>query len=145
MHHIQGMMIHIMSVSHICKLLLQDAPVQTHVREALARPRLAHHALRPSQGSAQRIIGDLRSVKWSTRREERYRILSSNRSGLPPEPAPAREQNEDHSQTENNDSPPLGEVQVFDILHEDDDVKMPGKVKPYQIWSSEVFFLYDRI
>lgn len=113
---------------------LQDAPVQTHVREALARPRLAHHALRPSQGSAQRIIGDLRSVKWSTRREERYRILTSHRAGLPPEPAPVREETDD-SQTENNDSQPLGEVQVFDIVHEDDDGKMPGKVKSYQILS----------
>ncbi|XP_051508405.1 probable RNA polymerase II nuclear localization protein SLC7A6OS [Myxocyprinus asiaticus] len=106
----------------------QDAPVQTHVREALARPRLAHHALRPSQGSAQRIIGDLRSVKWSTRREERYRILSSHRAGLPTEPAPAREgEQTNDSQTESHDSLPLGEVQVFDILHEDDDVKAPGK------------------
>ncbi|XP_055057942.1 probable RNA polymerase II nuclear localization protein SLC7A6OS [Misgurnus anguillicaudatus] len=105
----------------------QDAPVQTHVREALARPRLAHHALRPSQGSAQRIIGDLRSVKWSTRREERYRILSSQRAGLPAEPAPVRGEEKDDSQTENHDGLPLGEVQVFDILHEDDDVKMPGK------------------
>ncbi|KAA0723253.1 putative RNA polymerase II nuclear localization protein SLC7A6OS [Triplophysa tibetana] len=104
----------------------QDAPVQTHVREALARPRLAHHALRPSQGSAQRIIGDLRSVKWSTRREERYRILSSHRAGLPPEPAPVREEKDD-TQTENRDGQPLGEVQVFDIVHEDDDEKMPGK------------------
>lgn len=105
----------------------QDAPVQTHVREALARPRLAHHALRPSQGSAQRIIGDLRSVKWSTRREERYRILSSQRAGLPAEPAPVRREETDDSQTENHDGLPFGDVQVFDILHEDDDVKMPGK------------------
>ncbi len=109
---------------------LQDAPVQPHVREALARPRLAHHALRPSQGSTQRIIGDLRSVKWSTRQEERYRILSSHRAGLPTEPAPAGggEENDD-SQTESCDGLSLGEVQVFDIMHEED-VKMPGKVKP---------------
>lgn len=119
-----------------CHLLLyqfslQDAPVQPHVREALARPRLAHHALRPSQGSTQRIIGDLRSVKWSTRQEERYRILSNHRAGLPTEPAPARggEENDD-SQTESRDGLSSGEVQVFDIVHEEEDVKMPGKVKP---------------
>ncbi|XP_048040170.1 probable RNA polymerase II nuclear localization protein SLC7A6OS [Megalobrama amblycephala] len=112
----------------VATVVSQDAPVQPHVREALARPRLAHHALRPSQGSSQRIIGDLRSVKWSTRREERYRILSSHRAGLPTEPTPARggEEN-DGSQTENRDDLSLGEVQVFDIVHEDDDVKVPGK------------------
>lgn len=117
--------------SYFGQLPLQDAPVQPHVREALARPRLAHHALRPSQGSSQRIIGDLRSVKWSTRREERYRILSSHRAGLPTEPAPAGgggEENHD-SHTESRDGLPLGEVQVFDILHEEEDVKVPGKVK----------------
>ncbi|KAI2662711.1 putative RNA polymerase II nuclear localization protein SLC7A6OS [Labeo rohita] len=113
----------------VATVVSQDAPVQPHVREALARPRLAHHALRPSQGSAQRIIGDLRSVKWSTRREERYRILSSHRAGLPTEPAPARggEESKD-SQTESGDSLSLGEVQVFDIVHEEEDVKMPGKM-----------------
>lgn len=122
----------------IYQFFIQDAPVQPHVREALARPRLAHHALRPSQGSAQRIIGDLRSVKWSTRREERYRILSSHRAGLPTEPAPARggEESKD-SQTESGDSLSLGEVQVFDIVHEEEDVKMPGKVK-----IKNVFLLY---
>ncbi|XP_052001673.1 probable RNA polymerase II nuclear localization protein SLC7A6OS [Xyrauchen texanus] len=102
----------------------QDAPVQTNVREALAYPR---HALRPSQGSTQRIIGDLRSVKWSTRREERYRILSSHRARIPSEPAPTRGGEEtDDSQTKSHDGLPLGEVQVFDILHEDD-VNTPGK------------------
>uniref|UniRef100_A0A8C2PPF8 Probable RNA polymerase II nuclear localization protein SLC7A6OS n=1 Tax=Cyprinus carpio TaxID=7962 RepID=A0A8C2PPF8_CYPCA len=112
----------------VATVVSQDAPVQPHVREAMARPRLAHHALRPSQGSTQRIIGDLRSVKWSTRREERYRILSSHRAGLPAEPAPARggEENND-SQTESRDGLSLGEVQVFDIVHEEEDVKMPGK------------------
>ncbi|XP_067298763.1 probable RNA polymerase II nuclear localization protein SLC7A6OS [Pseudorasbora parva] len=112
----------------VATVVSQDAPVQPHVREALARPRLAHHALRPSQGSTQRIIGDLRSVKWSTRREERYRILSSHRAGLPTEPTPAsgEEENND-SQTENSDSMSLGDVQVFDIVHEDEDVKVPGK------------------
>ncbi|XP_017551986.1 probable RNA polymerase II nuclear localization protein SLC7A6OS [Pygocentrus nattereri] len=100
----------------------QDAPVQTHVREALSRPRLAH-ALRPSQGSSQRIIGDLRSVKWSTRREERYRILSSHRAGLPAEPSAAREREaqENGAQTATDPCFPLGDVQVFDIVQEEED------------------------
>ncbi|KAK0141773.1 putative RNA polymerase II nuclear localization protein SLC7A6OS [Merluccius polli] len=65
----------------VATVATQDAPVQVQVREALARPRVAH-ALRPSATSSLRIMGDLRSAKWSTRREERYRILSSHRAGL---------------------------------------------------------------
>uniref|UniRef100_A0A3Q2CBT7 Solute carrier family 7 member 6 opposite strand n=1 Tax=Cyprinodon variegatus TaxID=28743 RepID=A0A3Q2CBT7_CYPVA len=46
----------------VATVATQDAPVQTQVRHALARPRAAH-ALRPSAASSQRIIGDLRSTK----------------------------------------------------------------------------------
>uniref|UniRef100_A0A3B1ITF7 Probable RNA polymerase II nuclear localization protein SLC7A6OS n=1 Tax=Astyanax mexicanus TaxID=7994 RepID=A0A3B1ITF7_ASTMX len=108
----------------------QDAPVQPHVREALSRPRLAH-ALRPSQGSSQRIIGDLRSVKWSTRREERYRILSSHRTGLPAEPPAPRETEAQETGTPTEPDPrlSLGDVRVFDIVQEEEeeDEKVPGK------------------
>uniref|UniRef100_A0A4W5M7A5 Probable RNA polymerase II nuclear localization protein SLC7A6OS n=1 Tax=Hucho hucho TaxID=62062 RepID=A0A4W5M7A5_9TELE len=97
----------------------QDAPVQTHVREALTRPRMAH-ALRPSAGSSQRIVGDLRSAKWSTRREERYRILSSHRAGLPAEQPPST-QPEPTEEEPGKNAWSLGEVQVFDIVQEDGD------------------------
>nr|XP_029497201.1 probable RNA polymerase II nuclear localization protein SLC7A6OS isoform X1 [Oncorhynchus nerka] len=97
----------------------QDAPVQTHVREALTRPRMAH-ALRPSAGSSQRIAGDLRSAKWSTRREERYRILSSHRAGLPAEQPPST-QPEPTEEEPGKNAWSLGEVQVFDIIQEDGD------------------------
>ncbi|KAJ7985813.1 hypothetical protein DPEC_G00344360 [Dallia pectoralis] len=103
----------------------QDAPVQTQVREALARPRMAH-ALRPSSGSSQRIVGDLRSAKWSARREERYRILSSHRTGLPAE-RPDLELPDSTDRGGQGDEEPgkeawnLGEVQVFDIIQEDGD------------------------
>lgn len=97
----------------------QDAPVQTHVREALTRPRMAH-ALRPSAGSSQRIVGDLRSAKWSTRREERYRILSSHRAGLPAEQPPST-QPEPTEEEPGKNAWSLGEVQVFDIIQEDGD------------------------
>ncbi|XP_076880063.1 putative RNA polymerase II nuclear localization protein SLC7A6OS [Brachyhypopomus gauderio] len=105
----------------------QDAPVQTHVREVLSRPRLAH-ALRPSHGSSQRVITDLRSAKWSTRREERYRILSSHRAGLPEE----RRGQENDAQEEAEPRLSLGDVQVFDLVQEEDeDDKAPCKtVKP---------------
>ncbi|XP_078104105.1 putative RNA polymerase II nuclear localization protein SLC7A6OS [Sander vitreus] len=107
----------------VATVATQDAPVQTQVRQALARPRMAH-ALRPSAASSQRIIGDLRSTKWSTRREERYRILSSHRTGLS---SPAEQQT---NQTEASDGVEdtgkeqdkclgLGAIQVVDLLHED--------------------------
>ncbi|XP_033485976.1 putative RNA polymerase II nuclear localization protein SLC7A6OS [Epinephelus lanceolatus] len=117
----------------VATVATQDAPVQTQVRQALARPRMAH-ALRPSAASSQRIIGDLRSTKWSTRREERYRILSSHRTGLS---SPAEQQT---LQTENSEGVEetgkeqdkclgLGAIQVVDLLHEDaeDQDKSPGK------------------
>ncbi|TTL88687.1 putative RNA polymerase II nuclear localization protein SLC7A6OS [Bagarius yarrelli] len=93
----------------------QDAPVQTHVREALSRPRLAH-ALRPSRSSSSRIIGDLRNTKWSTRRDERYRILSSHRAGLLAEPQKKTDVKESARAAV---EPLLGDIQVFDIVQED--------------------------
>lgn len=126
-------------ISDPCKFSLlshhQDAPVQTQVRQALARPRMAH-ALRPSAASSQRIIGDLRSTKWSTRREERYRILSSHRTGLS---SPAGQQNSQTDASEDVEKTGkeeekcwgLGEIQVVDLLHEnlEDQDKSSGKVK----------------
>nr|XP_040058266.1 probable RNA polymerase II nuclear localization protein SLC7A6OS [Gasterosteus aculeatus aculeatus] len=107
----------------VATVATQDAPVQTQVRQALARPRMAH-AMRPSAASSQRITGDLRSTKWSTRREERYRILSSHRSGLsgpaeqlaPPAGAP---ESAAQPAEEQDKCLGLGAVQVVDVLHED--------------------------
>uniref|UniRef100_A0A3P9L590 Probable RNA polymerase II nuclear localization protein SLC7A6OS n=1 Tax=Oryzias latipes TaxID=8090 RepID=A0A3P9L590_ORYLA len=113
----------------------QDAPVQTQVRQALARPRVAH-ALRPSATSFQRVIGDLRSTKWSTRREERYRILSSHRSELP---APAEHQSVQTEAPEAADERgkatvkgwDLGEIQVVDLIQEvEEDDKPFDKMLP---------------
>ncbi|XP_054626542.1 probable RNA polymerase II nuclear localization protein SLC7A6OS [Dunckerocampus dactyliophorus] len=113
----------------------QDAPVQTQVRQALARPRMAH-ALRPSANSSQRIFGDLRSTKCGVRREERYRILSSHRAGLSL-PAQRRNQQtgdgvEDGSGGEKRDKClGVGEIQVVDLVHEDlpDQGKALGKTQ----------------
>ena len=108
--------------------------MQTQVRQALARPRMAH-ALRPSAASTQRILGDLRSTKWSTRREERYRILSSHRTGLPApaeQQAPLTEASEggEDSGKDQDKCLGLGAIQVVDLLHEDDENqdKSSGKV-----------------
>ncbi|XP_061602622.1 probable RNA polymerase II nuclear localization protein SLC7A6OS [Cololabis saira] len=110
----------------------QDAPVQTQVRQALARPRSAL-AQRASAASTQRVLGDLRSSKWSTRREERYRILSSHRAGRP---GPAQQQQHPRPDPEHGDgkkdagkSWDLGEIQVVDLVHEEveDKDKPAGK------------------
>lgn len=109
----------------VATVATQDAPVQTQVRQALARPRAAH-ALRPSAASSQRIMGDLRSTKWSARREERYRILSSHRAGLarPAEQQqPSQTEAGEESRTEERCG--LGEIQVVDLVHED--VEDPDK------------------
>lgn len=98
--------------------------MQTQVRQALARPRMAH-ALRPSAASSQRIIGDLRNTKWSTRREERYRIVSSHRAGLS-RPAVQQSSQSDASEAgeeseQETDKWGSGEIQVVDLIHEEED------------------------
>ena len=120
------------------------------MREALARPRVAH-ALRPSATSSQRIVGDLRSAKWSTRREERYRILSSHRAGLSAaEGRPAElvgRENEDDDDDEHDAAAAageelkekawaLGKLQVVDLLceHAEDQGK-PDKVSSRSAYS----------
>lgn len=130
----------------------QDAPVQTQVREALARPRVTH-ALRPSATSSQRIMGDLRSTKWSTRREERYRILSSHRAGLfterpasasTPAPAPTQAQIEVPERgkqaglggTEADWI--LGQVQVFDLIQDEEEQQEKGSSKTKTSDSEEI-------
>lgn len=112
----------------------QDAPVQAQVQQALARPRMAH-ALRPSAASSQRIVGDLRSTKWSTRREERYRIICSHRTGLPTLAEQQNPQTDTPEGAKENGKEQdkywgLGEVQVVDLLHEnvEDQDKSSGKV-----------------
>ncbi|XP_028256992.1 putative RNA polymerase II nuclear localization protein SLC7A6OS isoform X1 [Parambassis ranga] len=120
----------------VATVATQDAPVQTQVRQALARPRMAH-ALRPSAASSQRIVGDLRNTKWSTRREERYRILSSHRAGLSSQaeqqtPRTDAPEAVEESGKETDKSWGLGEIQVVDLIHEDveDQDKPSGKMLP---------------
>ncbi|XP_061621353.1 probable RNA polymerase II nuclear localization protein SLC7A6OS [Phyllopteryx taeniolatus] len=115
----------------VATVATQDTPVQTEVRQAVARPRVAH-ALRPSANSFQRIFGDLRSTKLGVRGEERYRILSSHRaptSLAPPARTQRRQGGNDAEEAaveeEEKDSLKrekclgLAEVQVVDLLHED--------------------------
>ncbi|KAM3877210.1 putative RNA polymerase II nuclear localization protein SLC7A6OS [Diretmus argenteus] len=140
----------------VATVATQDAPVQTQVREALARPRVAH-ALRPSAASSHRIVGDLRSAKWSTRREERYRILSSHRAGLLSQTEQQNPQTDaadgvEEAQRAGNEQEKclsLG-VQVVDLLHEDvgDQEKAPGKTlstDPEEILCNNMKMLRERL
>lgn len=82
----------------------------------MARPRVAH-ALRPSAGSSQRVTGNLRSAKWSGRREERYRVVSRSRSALLD--SPEARGTEASAQDPEKGRKCTGEIQVVDLLHED--------------------------
>lgn len=139
----------------VATVTTQDAPVQAQVRQALARPRVAH-ALRPSATSAQRVVGDLRSTKWSTRREARYRVVSSLRSGnsgvaeqqqdpQAESPEGAKEQGK-----EKEKSLVLGKIQVVDLLHEnaeDEDKFGSGKTSsdPEVILCNSTKMLRERL
>ncbi|KAF7642219.1 hypothetical protein LDENG_00261940 [Lucifuga dentata] len=107
----------------VATVATQDAPVQMQVRQPLPRPRVAH-ALRPTSTSLQRVVGDLRSTKLSTRREDRYRIVASHRTGLSSlaeQHNTQMENPEDEGKTEKEQEKrwPLGDVQVVDLIHEE--------------------------
>ncbi|XP_034973994.1 probable RNA polymerase II nuclear localization protein SLC7A6OS [Zootoca vivipara] len=56
----------------------EDESVEKYVKEAISKNKLAE-LLRPSLGSAQRVIQDLRSSKYASRQESRYRLIASHR------------------------------------------------------------------
>nr|XP_020661392.1 probable RNA polymerase II nuclear localization protein SLC7A6OS [Pogona vitticeps] len=56
----------------------ENEPVQKYVQEAIVKEKAAQ-LLRPSLGSAQRIMKDIRSSKQSKRQESRYRLVASHR------------------------------------------------------------------
>ncbi|XP_004431819.1 PREDICTED: probable RNA polymerase II nuclear localization protein SLC7A6OS [Ceratotherium simum simum] len=91
----------------------QEEPVQPLVRAAL----------RPSQGSQQRIRRDLRASAQEIRREGRYRVVSSRRSwgipsgGLESEDAPGNLE----------DAEDAG-FQLFDLVHEEGDLEAAAAV-----------------
>ncbi|XP_062997584.1 probable RNA polymerase II nuclear localization protein SLC7A6OS isoform X2 [Elgaria multicarinata webbii] len=59
----------------------ENEPVQKYIQEALTKDK-ATQLLRPSLGSAQRVIEDLRSSKQAIRQESRYRLIASHRPNL---------------------------------------------------------------
>ncbi|NWS12125.1 S7A6O protein, partial [Pachyramphus minor] len=113
----------------------KNEPVQKYVKDAITRDKAAQ-SLRPSVGSAQRIIQELRSAKQVERKENRYRVIASHRPDCT-ETAPAARAEaptdgdragsgakEDASQEESaavdKSSDCCGKFQLFDIVQEEE-------------------------
>ncbi|KAM6408944.1 putative RNA polymerase II nuclear localization protein SLC7A6OS isoform 1-T1 [Rhynochetos jubatus] len=66
----------------------KNEPVQKYVQEVITRDKAAQ-ILRPSSGSTQRIIQELRSSTQVKRKENRYRVIASHRPNCTETAAPA--------------------------------------------------------
>ncbi|NXY15397.1 S7A6O protein, partial [Atrichornis clamosus] len=120
----------------------KNEPVQKYVRDAITRDRAAQ-SLRPSLGSTQRVIQELRSSKQVQRKENRYRVVSSHRPDCTGTAAlathgeaalhgdtPDSEAKEDASPEESGavckSSDCCGKFQLFDIVQEEEMVGGSG-------------------
>lgn len=116
----------------------QNEPVQKYVRDAITRDKAAQ-SLRPSLGSSQRILQELRSAKQAKRKESRYRVISSHRPDcadtaaltLHGEAAPRGDSSGSETQQEaspeergavHESSDCCGKFQLFDIVQEEETV-----------------------
>ncbi|NWR49067.1 S7A6O protein, partial [Regulus satrapa] len=110
----------------------QNEPVQKYVKDAITRDKAAE-SLRPSLGSAQRILQELRSAKQAKRKENRYRVVSSHRPDCADTAAPATHGeaaprgDEAGSGAQQDASPEqspdcCGKFQLFDIVQEEETV-----------------------
>ncbi|XP_074957792.1 putative RNA polymerase II nuclear localization protein SLC7A6OS isoform X2 [Phalacrocorax aristotelis] len=114
----------------------KNEPVQKYVQEVITRDKAAR-SLRPSLGSTQRIIQELRSSKQVKRKENRYRVIASHRPNCTETVAPVindkgstdgdrsdSEGTEDASQKESDavdkSSDCSGKFQLFDIEQEEE-------------------------
>ncbi|XP_071613109.1 probable RNA polymerase II nuclear localization protein SLC7A6OS isoform X1 [Heliangelus exortis] len=114
----------------------KDEPVQKYVQGVITRDKAAQ-ILRPSLGSTQRILRELRSSKEVARKENRYRVISSHRPHYAETAEPLihaeasadgdrsdSEATEDASQTESGagdkSSECYGKFQLFDIVQEEE-------------------------
>ncbi|NXU83271.1 S7A6O protein, partial [Xiphorhynchus elegans] len=114
----------------------RNEPVQKYVKDAITRDKAAQ-SLRPSVGSTQRIIQELRSSKQVKRKENRYRVIASHRPDCAETAAPVisgeaplggdrsgSEAKEDASQEESGavdeSSDCCGKFQLFDIVQEEE-------------------------
>ncbi|NXB57419.1 S7A6O protein, partial [Struthidea cinerea] len=114
----------------------KNEPVQKYVKDAITRDRVAQ-SLRPSLGSTQRILQELRSARQVRRKENRYRVISSHRPDCTETAAPATHgeaaldgdrsdsaAQEDASPEESGavhkSSDCCGKFQLFDIVQEEE-------------------------
>lgn len=114
----------------------QDEPVQKYVKDAITRDKAAQ-SLRPSLGSSQRILQQLRSAKQADRKESRYRVISSHRplgtdtaaltlhgEAVPRGDSSGSEAQQDASPEESGavheSSDCCGKFQLFDIVQEEE-------------------------
>ncbi|NXT78465.1 S7A6O protein, partial [Zapornia atra] len=117
----------------------KNDPVQKYVQGAITRDKAAQ-SLRPSLGSTQRIIQELRSSKQEKRKENRYRVVASHRPNCTETVVPLSngeastdgdksdsEATEDSSQKEHSavdkSSDCWGKFQLFDIEQEEESVE----------------------
>ncbi|NXD24570.1 S7A6O protein, partial [Spelaeornis formosus] len=115
----------------------KNESVQKYVKDAITRDKAAQ-SLRPSLGSTQRMLQELRSARQAKRKESRYRVVSSHRPDCADSAAPAAQGEaaprgaSPHSEGHRDASPEsgavsessdcCGEFQLFDIVQEEETV-----------------------
>ncbi|NXR22710.1 S7A6O protein, partial [Cinclus mexicanus] len=112
----------------------QNEPVQKYVKDAITRDKAAQ-SLRPSLGSTQRILQELRCAKQARRKENRYRVISSHRPHCADTAAPAtngeaaphglsfaaqQDASPEESGAVDKSSDCCGKFQLFDIVQEEE-------------------------
>ncbi|NWQ62810.1 S7A6O protein, partial [Neopipo cinnamomea] len=147
----------------------KNEPVQKYVKDAITRDKAAQ-SLRPSVGSTQKIIQELRSSKQVTRKENRYRVIASHRPDCSQTAAPSASAEaatggdrshsgakEDASQLESGavdkSSDCCGKFQLFDIVQEeevvgDSSITSPNpqqKIDPDVILCNAVEMIRERL
>ncbi|XP_074014090.1 probable RNA polymerase II nuclear localization protein SLC7A6OS isoform X2 [Numenius arquata] len=146
----------------------KNEPLQKYVQEVITREKAAQ-SLRPSLGSTQRIIQELRSSKQEQRKENRYRVIASHRPDCAGTAAPVKngepstdgdrldsEATEDASQKESGaeykSSDCCGKFQLFDIEQEEEVVEdssvtaaNPQKTDPDVILCNAVEMIRERL
>ncbi|NXM70532.1 S7A6O protein, partial [Serilophus lunatus] len=119
----------------------KNEPVQRYVKDAITRDRVAQ-SLRPSLGSTQRILQELRSSRQVKRKENRYRVVASHRPDCPHTAAPLHGEASDDGGTSDSEAKAdasqeesgavdtsldcCGKFQLFDIVQEEEMVGDSG-------------------
>ncbi|NWS23404.1 S7A6O protein, partial [Polioptila caerulea] len=102
----------------------KNEPVQKYVKDAITRAKAAQ-SLRPSLGSSQRILQELRSARQAKRKENRYRVICSHRpdcTGTAAPPCGDSSGAQHDASPEERSSDCSGKFQLFDIVQEEETV-----------------------